>query len=178
MPDQVTTSLEQAKILVMEGQKGDPGEDGFSPAVTFEPVTVDGRTGNKMTVTDKTHPQGQNINILNGRDGSDSGGDGVFEIPVIADTSQSPTTYSTTVTAAEILAHRKNLVVTIGPGVLLTYDGFGTSVPDAGLFFFSARHFDNNVEYVVSAKIDINNINNANIVAITRQDYHFAVTPN
>jgi len=85
MADQVTTSLAQAKVLVMEGQKGAdgdpgpqgeqgiPGANGVSPVVTFAEITVGDRTGNRMTVTDADHPSGQSINILNGKDGEGGG---------------------------------------------------------------------------------------------------------
>ena len=47
--------------------EGTQGIDGVSPAVTFAEITG----GHTMTVTDKTHPDGQSINILNGQNGTD-----------------------------------------------------------------------------------------------------------
>ena len=97
MADQVTTSLEQAKILVMQGMKGDTGpagpkgdtgatgatgpqgpqgdtgatgptgatgEDGYSPVVTITNITG----GHRVTITDKTHPSGQNFDVMDGED--------------------------------------------------------------------------------------------------------------
>lgn len=98
MADQVTTSLAQAKVLVMQGQKGDTGpagpkgdtgatgatgpqgpqgpkgdtgatgptgatgEDGYSPAVTVTNITG----GHRVNITDKTHPSGQNFDVMDG----------------------------------------------------------------------------------------------------------------
>lgn len=50
-----------------KGDKGDTGDDGYSPAVSFAEITG----GHTMTVTDKTHPTGQTINILDGQNGTD-----------------------------------------------------------------------------------------------------------
>lgn len=50
-----------------DGNDGEDGEDGVSPTVTFTTITG----GHTMTVTDKDHPSGQSINIM---DGSGGGG--------------------------------------------------------------------------------------------------------
>ena len=49
----------------IKGSDGEDGADGVSPAVTFG--TISG--GHTMTVTDKTHPTGQTINIMDGTQG-------------------------------------------------------------------------------------------------------------
>jgi hypothetical protein len=49
----------------IKGSDGEDGEDGVSPAVTFGTITG----GHTMTVTDKTHPTGQTINIMDGAQG-------------------------------------------------------------------------------------------------------------
>ena len=49
----------------IKGSDGEDGDDGVSPAVTFG--TISG--GHTMTVTDKTHPTGQTINIMDGTQG-------------------------------------------------------------------------------------------------------------
>jgi hypothetical protein len=100
MTDQVTTSLAQAKVLVMQGQKGETGPqgpkgdtgatgatgpqgpkgdtgatgpagatgatgaDGVSPAVTITSITG----GHRVNITDKTHPSGQNFDVMDGED--------------------------------------------------------------------------------------------------------------
>ena len=51
----------------IKGSDGEDGEDGVSPTVTFTDITG----GHTMTVTDKDHPSGQSINIM---DGSGGGG--------------------------------------------------------------------------------------------------------
>lgn len=92
MTDQITTSLAEAKVLVMHGMRGEdgePGPGGISPTVSFEQITVDGRTGNRMTVTDAEHPSGQSINILNGKDGEGSG-ESVTVDDALSDTSENP----------------------------------------------------------------------------------------
>ena len=78
MSDQVTTSLAQAKVLVMQGQKGDAGPagskgdtgaagaDGYSPVVTISSITG----GHRVNITDKTHPSGQNFDVMDGEDGA------------------------------------------------------------------------------------------------------------
>lgn len=58
----VAMSLEEAKILVMQGQKGDPG---FSPKVTISSVL----NGHRVSITDEDHPQGQTFEVFNGVDG-------------------------------------------------------------------------------------------------------------
>lgn len=45
-----------------QGEKGDPGEDGVSPAVTITPISG----GNRVTITDVDHPQGQSFDVMNG----------------------------------------------------------------------------------------------------------------
>lgn len=57
------------------GADGQDGSDGVSPEVSFTSITG----GNRMTVTDATHPLGQSIDIMDGVDGTDGsdGTDGV-----------------------------------------------------------------------------------------------------
>lgn len=116
MADQVTTSLAQAKVLVMQGMKGEDGKslrvnsaghveywddetqqwvdtgievegvpgpqgpqgpkgdtgatgptgatgtDGYSPVVTVTNITG----GHRVSITDKTHPSGQNFDVMDG----------------------------------------------------------------------------------------------------------------
>ena len=83
-----------------------------------------------------------------------------FEIPITDDTTTSPTTYSTTASVEDIIAHRKNLVATFH-NLLYTYDGYATSgVFDPtgdknGTFYFSSREISNGVEYISSVKIEV-----------------------
>ena len=84
MSDQVTTSLAQAKVLVMEGQKGDTGpqgpqgvqgpkgEDGVSPTVTITEIT----RGHRVKITDAEHPNGQNFDVMDGFNGT-NGANGI-----------------------------------------------------------------------------------------------------
>lgn len=48
------------------GPTGPAGQDGVSPTVAFTAITG----GNRMTVTDKDHPSGQTINIMDGSKGN------------------------------------------------------------------------------------------------------------
>ena len=57
----------QEEINAEGGGGGTPGEDGFSPAVTILPITG----GHRINITDKTHPQGQNFNVMDGADGAE-----------------------------------------------------------------------------------------------------------
>ena len=100
-----------------------------------------------------------------------------FEIPITADTTTNPTTYSTTASVEDILAHRKNLVVTLG-NTLLTYDGYATSIPDSnpsgkrwGTFYFSARQISVGVEYIVSAQVTVNATGATSTKSITVNNY-------
>lgn len=49
------------------GSPGPAGRDGYSPAVTITDITG----GHRLTITDETHPLGQNFDIMNGIDGQD-----------------------------------------------------------------------------------------------------------
>ena len=49
------------------GATGPAGADGYSPAVTITDITG----GHRVTITDETHPLGQNFDIMNGIDGTD-----------------------------------------------------------------------------------------------------------
>ncbi len=49
------------------GATGPAGADGYSPAVTITDITG----GHRLTITDETHPLGQNFDIMNGIDGTD-----------------------------------------------------------------------------------------------------------
>ena len=51
----------------LKGVPGDPGDDGYSPAVTIETITG----GHRVTITDKTHPTGQSFDVMDGA--SDAG---------------------------------------------------------------------------------------------------------
>lgn len=48
---------------------GDPGEDGYSPAVTITEITG----GHRVTITDEAHPQGQSFDVMDGTGGSGTG---------------------------------------------------------------------------------------------------------
>jgi hypothetical protein len=45
---------------------GGSGEDGYSPVVTISNITG----GHRVNITDKTHPQGQNFDVMNGTNGA------------------------------------------------------------------------------------------------------------
>ena len=49
------------------GSAGPAGSDGYSPVVTIAAITG----GNRVTITDETHPLGQSFDVMNGIDGSD-----------------------------------------------------------------------------------------------------------
>lgn len=51
----------------LKGVQGDPGDDGYSPAVTIATITG----GHRVTITDETHPAGQSFDVLDGA--SDAG---------------------------------------------------------------------------------------------------------
>ena len=59
-----------------DGSDGEDGADGVSPTVTFSTITG----GHTMTVTDKDHPSGQSINIMDG-----SGGGGTTDYDDLTD---------------------------------------------------------------------------------------------
>lgn len=46
----------------LKGAPGNPGDDGYSPAVTIE--TIPG--GHRVTITDKAHPTGQSFDVMDG----------------------------------------------------------------------------------------------------------------
>ena len=66
---------EQAWLASLIGKKGDrgadgddgtDGQDGVSPSVTIADIT----NGHRLTITDKDHPSGQSVDILNGAAGT------------------------------------------------------------------------------------------------------------
>lgn len=59
-------------IDVMNGDKGEQGDEGVSPTITITDVTG----GHRITITDKNHPQGQSFDVMNGAKG-ETGDDGV-----------------------------------------------------------------------------------------------------
>lgn len=64
VPLAINTALAEAKA---SGEfDGDPGEDGFSPAVTITPITG----GHRVTITDEEHPSGQSFDVMDGSGGS------------------------------------------------------------------------------------------------------------
>lgn len=54
-----------SEYIPLPGVRGEDGADGVSPAVSFTTITG----GHTMTVTDKDHPLGQSINIMDGESG-------------------------------------------------------------------------------------------------------------
>ena len=94
MADQVTTSLAEAKVLVMQGQKGDPGvpgtagADGFSPTVEVQDIVQSlpgGGTeviGHKVIITDANGPH--IFNVMDGEDGEGGGGGAAEAVLYIA----------------------------------------------------------------------------------------------
>ena len=46
----------------LKGAPGDPGDDGYSPAVTIATITG----GHRVTITDETHPTGQSFDVMDG----------------------------------------------------------------------------------------------------------------
>ena len=46
----------------LKGAPGNPGDDGYSPAVTIETITG----GHRVTITDKDHPTGQSFDVMDG----------------------------------------------------------------------------------------------------------------
>lgn len=74
MADKVTSSLAEAKVLVMQGMKGDTG---YSPTVSVQDITepIPGGTkviGHTVTITDATGAH--SFNVMNGEDGEGGGG--------------------------------------------------------------------------------------------------------
>lgn len=51
----------------LKGAPGNPGDDGYSPAITIETITG----GHRVTITDEAHPTGQSFDVLDGA--SDAG---------------------------------------------------------------------------------------------------------
>lgn len=86
---------EPVNIKGPAGNDGNDGEDGVSPTVTFTTITG----GHTMTVTDKDHPSGQSINIMDGT----SGGGGTSDYDDLTDKpSINDVTLSGNKTAAEL----------------------------------------------------------------------------
>lgn len=52
-------------LASLKGGPGDPGAPGVSPTVTTEPITG----GNRVTITDAEHPQGQSVDVMDGEKG-------------------------------------------------------------------------------------------------------------
>ena len=100
--------------------------------------------------------------------------DDTFEIPV----TRSNSTYSTTVSAADIIAHRKNLIVS-STGIMLTYDGCTFSGLDVMSFYFSARqiNYTSHTEFIYSMTINASILNGADTVTITAENYSIELTP-
>ena len=100
--------------------------------------------------------------------------DDTFEIPV----TRSNSTYSTTVSAADIIAHRKNLIVS-STGIMLTYDGCTFSGLDVMSFYFSARqiNYTSHTEFIYSMTINASTLNGADTVTITAENYSIELTP-
>lgn len=46
----------------LKGSPGDPGDDGYSPAITIETITG----GHRVTITDEAHPAGQSFDVMDG----------------------------------------------------------------------------------------------------------------
>ena len=101
--------------------------------------------------------------------------DGAFEIPV----TQSNGAYTTTVSAADILAHRRNLVaVGTNFGTLLTCDGASFSGFNAMTFYFSARqiNYTSNNEFIHSLTVDASTVG-GDTVTITSKFYNIELAP-
>ena len=104
-----------------------------------------------------------------------------FEIPITTDTTTNPTTYSTTASVEDIIAHRNSLVVTLD-NLLLTYDGYATSgITDPsgrrnGAFFFSSREISSGVEYIVSVRISVSTTGSTPTKTITLNNYTNTLT--
>jgi len=74
MADKVTSSLAEAKVLVMEGMKGDTG---YSPTVSVQDITepIHGGTkviGHTVTITDATEARGINTGNVSANTGDGS----------------------------------------------------------------------------------------------------------
>lgn len=63
----LTITFDNGTSFTTPSLKGNPGDDGYSPAVTIEPITG----GHRVTITDKTHPTGQSFDVMDGA--SDAG---------------------------------------------------------------------------------------------------------
>lgn len=104
-----------------------------------------------------------------------------FEIPITTDTTTNPTTYSTTASVEDIIAHRNSLVVTLD-NLLLTYDGYATSGifdPSGrrnGTFYFSSREISSGVEYIVSARVTVSTTGSTPTKTITVNNYTNTLT--
>lgn len=97
-----------------------------------------------------------------------------FEIPV----TNTNEVYTTTASAAEIIAHRKNLIVTgTNFGTTLTCDGVSFSGPDIMTFYFSARqiNYGGNTEYIHSMIVEADTVNDT--VTITCKFFTNSLTP-
>ena len=65
--NELTITFDNGTSFTTPSLKGNPGDDGYSPAVTIEPITG----GHRVTITDKTHPTGQSFDVMDGA--SDAG---------------------------------------------------------------------------------------------------------
>lgn len=63
--NELTITFDNGTSFTTPSLKGNPGDDGYSPAVTIETITG----GHRITITDKTHPTGQSFDVMDGQGG-------------------------------------------------------------------------------------------------------------
>lgn len=65
--NELTITFDNGTSFTTPSLKGNPGDNGYSPAVTIETITG----GHRVTITDKDHPTGQSFDVMDGA--SDAG---------------------------------------------------------------------------------------------------------
>lgn len=113
MADQVTTSLAEAKVLVMQGLKGDTG---YSPQIEVLDITG----GHQVRITykaDQTHIQTDVFNVMDGAPGL-NGEDGFSPTVEVQDITQSLPGGGT-----EVIGHKVIITDANGPHIFNVMDG-------------------------------------------------------
>ena len=65
--NELTITFDNGTSFTTPSLKGNPGDNGYSPAVTIDTITG----GHRVTITDKDHPTGQSFDVMDGA--SDAG---------------------------------------------------------------------------------------------------------
>lgn len=150
MADQVTTSLAQAKVLVMEGKAG------FSPQIEIRDITG----GHQVRITTKISPtqyETQVFNVLDGAPGAPGvpgtpGADGFSPTVEVQDITQSLPGGGT-----EVIGHKVIITDANGPHIFNVMDG---EAPDSDAIaqavedYLDEHPIETDIEFLTAAEID------------------------